>query len=114
MKWRDLAERRMRKAEREGQLTGLAGEGKPLPHRPGDALIDPADAVGHRIMAEAGALPQEIELKKALDAARADLAHENAPEARKAKMAEIAKLEMRYNITAEARRRAMGLDRKPM
>ena len=57
-KFRELTEARIRQAEAEGKLRGLAGEGKPLPDRPGDAFIDPADAIGHRIMAEAGALPE--------------------------------------------------------
>ncbi len=38
--------------------------------RPEDALIDPGDAVRHRIMAEAGALPLEITLKAKLEATR--------------------------------------------
>ena len=51
--WHRLTEARIRKAEAEGTLSGLAGEGRLLPERPGDALIDPSDAVGYRIMAEA-------------------------------------------------------------
>ena len=59
-----LAERQIQKARLKGQLQGLQGEGKPLPDRPGDAFISPSDAVGFRIMAEAGVLPEEITLKK--------------------------------------------------
>ena len=59
-----LAERQIQKARLKGQLQGLQGEGKPLPDRPGDAFISPGDAVGFRIMAEAGVLPEEITLKK--------------------------------------------------
>ena len=64
----------MRKAEAEGKLSGLAGEGAPLPERPGDAFVDPGDAIGFRIMAEAGVLPEEIELKKQAMAQRERLA----------------------------------------
>ncbi len=67
---RKLAERQILKSIAEGKLSGLEGEGKRLPDRPGDALIDTADAVGHRIMAEAGALPEEIKLKKQLKAVK--------------------------------------------
>ena len=35
-----------------------------LPDRPGDAFVSAGDAVGFRIMAEAGVLPEEITLKK--------------------------------------------------
>ena len=35
---------------------GLKGEGQPLPDRPGDAFISAGDAVGFRIMAEAGVM----------------------------------------------------------
>ena len=37
-KLRALTEAQIRKAEAEGKLKGLEGEGKPLPHRPGDAV----------------------------------------------------------------------------
>ena len=32
MRFKDLAERQILKAKAEGQLTGLKGEGEPLPH----------------------------------------------------------------------------------
>lgn len=101
--WHRLTEQQIRKAEAEGKLRGLAGEGKPLPERPGDAFIDPGDAVGHRIMAEAGALPEEITLKRALEAARAAWAAAADPAEKKRRMAEIADLELRYQIAREAR-----------
>jgi hypothetical protein len=105
MSWLDrIAERRMRLAEAQGQLQGLEGEGKPLPERPGDALIDAGDAVGFRIMAEAGALPEEIVLKKQAAAQREVLATLTDPEARKAAMAELARIEMRQAMAEEARR----------
>ena len=62
-----IAERRMLKAGAEGKLSGLEGAGKlsglegagkPLPERPGDAFVDPGEAIGFRIMAEAGSLPR--------------------------------------------------------
>jgi hypothetical protein len=105
--WQRLTELQIRKAEAEGQLSGLAGEGKPLPNRPGDALVDTGDAVGYRIMAEAGALPEEIKLKAAMDAAREALQAETDPEARKPLMARFADLQMRYEISRDARRKFM-------
>lgn len=103
--WSHLTEAQIRKAEAEGKLRGLAGEGKPLPARPGDALIDPGEAVGFRIMAEAGALPVEIRLKAQLDAAMADWRAATDPDEKKRLMARIADLQLRYEIARDARRK---------
>lgn len=106
--WHRLTEQQIRKAEAEGKLKGLEGEGKPLPHRPGDAFISAGDAVGHPIMAEAGALPEEITLKRALDAARKAYTEERDPAEKTRKMAAIADLELRYSIAREARMKFLG------
>lgn len=103
--FRNLTEQQIRKAEAEGKLSGLAGEGRPLPRRPEDALVDAGMAAGHRIMAEAGVRPEEFALKEQLLAAqRAYLELPNGAE-REAAMRCIADLELRYNIAREARRR---------
>ena len=101
MKWRDLAEHQIRKAQAEGQLDGLKGAGKPLAHAGGNDV----DAAGFRIMAEAGVLPREIELKKAVDAQQKVLAKTTDPVARKAEMAKLADLQLRLSIEQEARRK---------
>ena len=104
MGWLDrITERQMLKARAEGKLSGLEGEGKPLPDRPGET----ADAVGYRIMAAAGVVPEEIVLKKQVLAQRAVLAALCDPTERKVAMAELARLEMRQAIAEEARRRFM-------
>ncbi|NEX47255.1 DUF1992 domain-containing protein [Pseudotabrizicola algicola] len=100
-----LAERQIQKSRLQGQLQGLEGEGKPLPERPGDAFVSAGDAVGFRIMAQAGVLPEEITLKKQVIAQRAHLASLTDEAARKAAMAELARLEMRQAMAEEARRR---------
>lgn len=100
-----LAERQMQKARLKGELQGLAGEGKPLPDRPGDAFISPGDAIGFRIMAEAGVLPEEIVLKKEAARLREALALESDALRRKAIMAELARVDMRQAMAEEARRR---------
>ncbi len=99
-----LVERQIKKAQAEGQLEGLEGEGAPLPDRSTEAQTDPALAAGHRIMAQAGVLPEEFDIKKELDAARANYATLTNPDDRKAAMAKIADLEMRYNMARDARR----------
>ena len=100
-----LAERQIQKARLNGKLQGLEGEGKPLPDRPGDAFVSPGDAIGFRIMAEAGVLPEEITLKKEAAQLRARLAGLANDAERRAAMADLAKLEMRQAIAKEARRR---------
>ncbi len=105
--WRLMAERQIQKALAEGQLSGLEGEGKPLPDRSGMAFTDMATEVATRIMAEAGAVPEEFKLKAALDAARAAHADADGAEARILASALVAELEMRYNMAVEARRAFM-------
>ncbi|WP_374647248.1 DUF1992 domain-containing protein [Tabrizicola sp.] len=100
-----LAERQIQKARLKGHLQGLEGEGKPLPDRPGDALVSPGDAAGFRIMAEAGVLPEEITLKKRAATQREHLATLTDEAERKAAMAELARLEMLQAIAEEARRK---------
>lgn len=101
MKWRELIERQILKARAEGQLDDLEGAGKPLPTQTGDA----AEAAGFRMMAEAGVVPREIELRKALEAQRRKLADTSAPDARKAEMSKLADLELRLALETEARRK---------
>lgn len=106
MSWLNkLAERRIAAARAKGGLQGLAGEGQPLPDRPGDAFVSAGDAVGFRLMAEAGVLPEEIALKKQVAVQAAHLAGLTDPAARQAAMADLARLQMRQAIAEEARRR---------
>ena len=100
-----LTEQQIRKAQLEGKLDDLEGSGKPLTERPGDALIDPGDAAGFRIMAEAGALPEEIKLKKQIDATRKAWQAATSPEAKAELMRQLADLELKYEIAQNARRK---------
>ncbi len=105
MSWLNrLAERQMQKARLKGELQGLKGEGKPLPDHTADAFVSPGEAMGFRIMAEAGVLPEEIVLKKEAARLMAELATITNPEARKAMMARIADVQMRQAMAEEARR----------
>lgn len=99
-----ITERRILKALAEGKLTGLEGEGKPLPDHPEAPYIDAGLGVGFRMMAEAGALPPEIALKKAEAALRDRLAATTDPDARRALMAELADVSMRRAMAEETRR----------
>jgi hypothetical protein len=104
---RTLIEQQIAKARARGDLSGLKGEGTPLPDRPVETSEEAAVSTGMRIMAEAGVMPEEFGLKKELDAARAAYAVCRAGEGRKAAMQRIADLELRYEIAREARRRFM-------
>lgn len=106
--FRSLIERQIAKARAAGSLTGLKGEGAPLPDRPVETGEQAAVSTAMRIMAEAGVVPEEFTLKTQLDAARK--AYADAPDAdtRKAAMAELADLEMRYEIAREARRKFLS------
>ncbi len=103
-----LVERQIQKAIAEGQLSGLKGEGKPLPISSSEAFVDVAMAVAGRIMAEAGALPEEFKIKKLLEAAKQNYRDAEGDDAKRLAMALIADLERRYNIAVDARRRFMG------
>ncbi|OAO07087.1 J-domain-containing protein [Roseovarius indicus] len=103
-----LIERQIQKALAEGKLQGLKGEGKPLPDRSGEAFLDMATAVATRIMAEAGALPEEFKIKKLLEAAKQNYSRADTDEEKRVAMALIANLQQRYNIAVEARRKFMG------
>ena len=102
MKFSHLAEHQIQKAKQAGALDDIKGAGKPLPDRPSG---DFAEQAGFRIMADAGALPAEIELKKAVKAQAEILARLTDPTARKAAMAKLADLQMRLAIQEEARRK---------
>lgn len=106
--YRELVERQIQKAIAEGKLKGLAGEGKPLPDRSSEAFTDMATQVAVRIMAEAGALPEEFRLKKLLEAARQAYQEATSDEQKGLAMAVIADLDLRYNIAVEARKKFMA------
>ncbi len=102
MKWTQLSERQILKAQAEGQLDHLKGVCKALPPA-GDG--DAAESAGFRIMAEAGALPREIELRKAVAAQAKVLAATTDPADRKREMAHLARLQLDLAIEEEARRK---------
>lgn len=99
------AEEQIARARAKGQLQGLEGEGKPLPDRTADAFVSAGDAVGFRIMAEAGVLPEEIVLKKLAQKQREYLATLTDEDERRAAMAVLSEILMKQAIAEEARAR---------
>ncbi|MGC3936399.1 DUF1992 domain-containing protein [Roseobacter sp. EG26] len=106
--FRSLIEQQIAKARASGALSGLKGEGRPLPDRPVETSDEAAMSTGMRIMAEAGVVPEEFALKKALEAARKSYSTCKTEAERKSAMAHLADLELRYEIAREARRKFMS------
>ena len=102
---RQLTEAQVKKAIAEGKLDDLEGQGKPLPSHPEEAMVDGADLIGHRIMAEAGAIPEEIRLKKELAKAKEAYRKAKGSEAERPAMARIAELDQKLSVAQEARRK---------
>ena len=99
-----IAQRAIDKAAAEGKLSGLAGEGRPLdPER----LRESADYVLHRMMADGGFLPPEVTLAREIEAQRAVLDQIEDEAERRALQRRIALMELKRNVAADARRRAM-------
>ncbi len=102
MKIHKRAEEQIKRAQLKGELDNLKGAGKPLPAR-GDG--DLAEAAGFRIMAEAGAVPEEIRLRNEVEAQLKRLQSITDPDQRKTEMSILADLQMRLGIQEEARRK---------
>ncbi|UWQ22672.1 DUF1992 domain-containing protein [Jannaschia sp. W003] len=100
-----LTERLIARAEAQGDLRGLEGEGKPLPPAEGGAYVDPIESAGFRMMAREGALPPEVVLAKQAAALREELKATEGEAERRALMTRLADIEMRRAMRMEARRR---------
>jgi len=61
MNFHRIADQLIENAMEQGAFDNLPGEGKPLPPPPPG---DPIEAFGFQLMARAGAVPAEVQLKK--------------------------------------------------
>ncbi|MCB1416960.1 MAG: DUF1992 domain-containing protein [Nitratireductor sp.] len=61
MNFHRIADQLIENAMEQGAFDNLPGEGKPLPPPPPG---DPKEAFGFQLMARAGAVPAEVQLKK--------------------------------------------------
>ncbi len=102
MKLDKLAEANIRRAQREGKLDELAGEGKPLKASATDGSIE---AFGYGAMASEGVVPEEVQLRKAVEQQQKVLAGLADGDAKKREMKKLADLQMRLSMQEEARRR---------
>ncbi|WP_068312911.1 DUF1992 domain-containing protein [Polycladidibacter hongkongensis] len=96
-----LIEQQIAKAQSEGLFEDLEGAGKPLPKR--NPHVDPMEEFLYRMMAENGAVPQEIELKKQVDQLNEQLAQVTDKAERKGIMRQIADLQLKIDMEREAR-----------
>lgn len=103
-----LVESQIQKARAEGKLDNLEGQGEPLPDHPEDRLVDPGLAIGMRIMAESGALPEEITIKKQITKTRTEYQAAKTEDERKRIMAKLARLDLDLGIATEARKKFFG------
>ena len=105
MKFSRLAEQQILKAQRSGEMDNLKGAGKPL----GEGVSnDSVEAFGYGAMKDAGVVPEEIKLRKAVAAKFEELNATTDPAARKKLMAELADLQLKLGIQEDARRKYMG------
>lgn len=93
----DLINAKVKEAEAEGAFDDLEGAGKPL-----SRTDDPNGHYLHRVMQEAGAVPEFVALSQNVANLRARLRETADRTERKRLMAEIAELEPRLAIAKEA------------
>lgn len=105
MKLSKFAEQQIQKAQREGQLDNLKGAGKPLKV---ETTADPVTSFGYDVMHQAGVVPAEIDLKKAIQKQAQKLQNITDPEEYKREMRIFSDLQTRLGITEDARRKFMG------
>ena len=105
MKFSRLAEQQILKAQRSGDMDNLKGAGKPL----GDTVkSDSVEAFGFGAMKDAGVVPEEIKLRKAVATKFEELNAISDPAERKKVMSELADLQLKLGIQEDARRKYMG------
>ena len=89
-------EAQIRAAESRGELSNLAGAGKPIDlDTPGTSTLD-------KIMQEARVKPAALEYAEKASELRRDLAKVRDPDTRRRLMTKIAELETRANMEREA------------
>ncbi|MEO0992063.1 MAG: DnaJ family domain-containing protein [Pseudomonadota bacterium] len=104
--WTFLTERRIRQAQADGALKNLKGEGQPLEAKAEEAHLAASEAAAGRMMKAAKAVPQEVALKQAVEAARAAWLEAKGTPEEKAAMARFADAQLRYDMVREARLRS--------
>ena len=114
MDWiEQLAEERIRQAQREGLFDDLPGKGKPLPPDR-FANLPPELRLAARVLANSGCVPEEVSLLKELGDARERLRAAATEADRIRRRREYCEAELRYNIARERRGRRSGGARRSL
>lgn len=99
---KDVTEYLIAKVKADGLLEGYQRARKPKPPKQSDDTFLKA---GYRILEETGALPREIELKKAIAEQFEKLNTAASPEEREAEFRKLAELQMVLGVEQDARRK---------
>ncbi|WP_068083867.1 DnaJ family domain-containing protein [Polycladidibacter stylochi] len=98
-----LIERQMMKAKSQGQLSDIAGEGKPLPRRYGVHPKDVSEALQFRMKADNQLHKDPQQLDEAIQMARQAVMAASDAATKKLAQKKLATLELQKTIEAEAR-----------
>jgi hypothetical protein len=100
----NMAEQRIAAAQRAGELDGLAGKGKPLPPDK-FANLSPGMRAAATVLGNAGYAPEEVDLLRELNVARAALGEPGTEAERAEKLRVFLDAELRYNLAMDRHRR---------
>jgi hypothetical protein len=101
---RRFAEQKIREAIEKGELDNLPGKGKPLQLEDYSHIPEELRA-GYKILKNAGLLPEEMDIQKAIAALEQAL-EENQPEEAKDRLRKkLKEKKLHFNILMEKRRR---------
>ncbi|MFD1341428.1 DnaJ family domain-containing protein [Litorisediminicola beolgyonensis] len=100
-----ITEQRIQEAMDDGAFDNLPGEGRPLPRTWDGEGLDAITAFGNRLMKEAGVLPEEVQLRRDLAAARAARDAASDPDEKARLDARILELGLRHAVAKETRLR---------
>ena len=101
MNFHRIADQLIETAMEQGAFDNLPGEGKPLPPPPPG---DPIEAFGFQLMAKAGAIPAEVQLKKEILRHTEQLRTMSQGPQKLDAMRTLANLQMRLAMMLEGRR----------
>lgn len=105
MDWlKNLAEHRIRQAQKDGELDDLEGAGKPLPPDR-FASVSPGMTAAATVLSNSGYVPEEVDLLREMNEAREALAAAKTDKEREERMREFRDAELRYNIALDRHRR---------
>ncbi|OIQ44572.1 MAG: hypothetical protein BM558_07375 [Roseobacter sp. MedPE-SW] len=91
-----LINARIAAAEADGAFEDLPGAGKPLPQ-----IADPEGTVFHRMLRDAGAVPEFVALARELTHLRAELQEASDRSRRKQILKEMSMMEVRIDIARQ-------------